>query len=244
MKSSPTPLPALADMTPTQLLLAGLWVTAAAVLLITLGVRIVRHVDLLQWWVPVAFVAGMALADLASSLVHWGADTWGSADLPFIGARLLVPFRVHHVNPDDFIRRTFLDTNGDVAALAVPVLFALVLLPLDGRLAVLAVFGLGLCGVGVMTNQIHQWAHMPVPPAPVRVLQALRILLRPTDHAEHHSGKYDRHYAITTGWWNRPLEAIEFFRRAEKLIARSTGATPRADEKIFSARSGGMMSRG
>ena len=28
-----------------------------------------------------------------------------------------------------------------------------------------ALFGLAFCGIGSMTNQIHQWAHMPVPPA-------------------------------------------------------------------------------
>jgi ubiquitin-conjugating enzyme E2 variant len=232
------PLPALAPMTPMQLFVAGVWVTTAALLLVTLAVRIVRGVDLLQWWVPVSFVAGIALADLASGLVHWGADTWGRADLPFIGPRLLVPFRVHHINPEDFVHRVFLDTNGDVALLAIPVLTGLVLLPLDGRLAPLAVFGLGLCSFGVLTNQIHQWAHMPVAPAPVRVLQRAGILLSPVDHAEHHSGKYDRHYAITTGWWNRPLEKIQFFRRAEQAISRSTGATPRSDESTIIARGG------
>lgn len=236
VESSQAKLPALAPMTPMQLLLAGIWVTTAAVLLVTLAVRIVRGVDLLQWWVPVALIAGIALADLASGLVHWAADTWGRADLPVIGSRLLVPFRVHHINPEDFIHRVFLDTNGDVAALAIPVLIVLVRLPLDGPLAVVAVFGLGLCSFGMMTNQIHQWAHMPVPPAPVRVLQSLGILLSPTDHAEHHSGKYDRHYAITTGWWNRPLEAIQFFRRAETAISRTTGAKPRADEQAINAR--------
>jgi hypothetical protein len=220
-------------MTPLQRIVAAVWVTAAAVLLVTLGVRIVRTVDLLQWWVPLAFVAGVAVADLASGLVHWAADTWGRADLPVIGKRLLVPFRVHHINPDDFIHRPFLDTNGDVAALAVPALIVLLQLPRDGSFAVLAVFGLGFAGFGMMTNQIHQWAHLPVPPAPVRVLQALGILLRPDDHAAHHRGPYDRHYAITTGWWNRPLEAIQFFRRAETVISRVTGARPRADEKTF-----------
>ena len=64
----------------------------------------------------------MAAADFGSGLVHWAADTWGRDDLPVIGRRLLVPFRVHHVNPDDFLRRRFVDTNGDVAFLAVPVL--------------------------------------------------------------------------------------------------------------------------
>jgi hypothetical protein len=41
---------------------------------------------------------------LASGIVHWSADTWGRDDLPVVGQRLLVPFRLHHVDPDDLWR--------------------------------------------------------------------------------------------------------------------------------------------
>lgn len=227
-----SPRPALPDPTPPQLALWAIWLSTAALLLATLAARIVAGVDLRQWWVPAALLGGIAAADLLSGIVHWAADTWGRANLPIVGPRLLVPFRVHHVNPDDILRRGFLDANGDVAALTVPVLLLLLLVPLD-RHAPLALGGLGLCAFGVMTNQIHQWAHMPAPPRPVRLLQTLGILLKPAAHAAHHHGGYDRHYCITTGWCNRPLEAIGFFRLLERALTRITGALPRADEHRF-----------
>ena len=227
-----TSLPCLGDPSRIQRVMWGIAVSGALVLLGALALRLASEVDPLQWWVPVALVIGVALADLSSGLLHWSADTWGRADLPFIGPRVLVPFRVHHVNPDDFLRRTFLDTNGDVAALAIPPLLALLWMPLDAVLGqAFAVAGLGFCAMGAMTNQIHQWAHMHAPPKTVAMLQAAGLLLRPHDHVRHHGHPYDGTYCITTGWCNRPLDAIAFFRRLECVVSRLTGAIPRHDEQ-------------
>src|SRR5688500_16104527 len=156
-------LPVLPEPTRPQLFLAGLSIVVALLLLAAVAIRLSQRIDLMQWWVPAALVAGVVAADFLSGLLHWSADTWGRAELPVIGPRFLVPFRVHHLNPDDFIARRFVDTNGDVAALTVPALGGLLVLPLDtmGQQA-FGIACLGLCALGGMTNQIHQWAHMPV----------------------------------------------------------------------------------
>ena len=87
-----------------------------------------------------------------------------------------------------------------------------------------------------MTNQIHQWAHMPSPPAAARTLQKAGLLLRPGEHAGHNRGPYDTQYCITTGWCNRPLEALRFFQRLENAVTRLSGLVPRADERSLAAR--------
>ena len=225
--------------------MAALSIAAAALLFGALGVRLALRIDLWQWWVPVLLIAGLAAADFGSGLVHWAADTWGRDDLPLIGSRLLVPFRVHHVNPEDFTRRRFIDTNGDVALIAAMALGGLLLLPLEqgwGRAA--GVFGFACCGIGMFTNQIHQWAHVSSPPAAVRALQACGVLLRPVEHAAHHARPYDVRYCITTGWCNRPLEAVGFFRRLETAIAWMTGARPRHDDSRYERRYGARAVQG
>jgi hypothetical protein len=235
--SASTTVPAHYALTRAQFVFSLASLAAAFVAVGMLGFRIFLRLDLWQWWVPLAFVGGMAAADFASGLIHWGADTWGHDDLPVIGHRLLVPFRVHHLNPDDLIQRPFIDANGDPAFLVLPVLLGLFAVPLETVWGgPVAVFGFALCGVGMMTNQIHKWAHMPSPPMPIRALQACGLILGNAQHAIHHEQPYDVHYCITTGWCNRPAEAIGLFRRLERAITFLTGAHPRDDDRRYMRR--------
>jgi ubiquitin-conjugating enzyme E2 variant len=230
-------LPAHYELTRSQFACSAVSIAMAFALLGIATVRIVRGVDLWHWWMPIAFVAGLATADFTSGLVHWAADTWLRDDCPIIGRRLLVPFRIHHINPHDFLRRRFVDTNGEVAVLAIPVLLALGTVPLDRDWgAALAVFGLAFCGIGSLTNQIHQWAHMPSPPRAVRLLQSTGLVLGAAEHTRHHARPYDCRYCITTGWCNGPLDAVDFFRRMETMIMRLTGALPRQDDRRYEQR--------
>ena len=224
-------LPALVTPSGPQLLLSGLWIVVAVVLLLAVTARVSHQLDRLRWWIPVSLLLGVVVADFASGLVHWAADTWGRADMPMIGRRVLLPFRVHHVNPDDILRRSFLDANGDVAAVTVPALIGLLFVPVDNEAGqMVSIAGAGCCAVGMLTNQIHQWAHRPSPPRCVRVLQALGLVLRPGDHVRHHASPFHLHYCITTGWCNPLLEATGFFRRLETAVTALTGIRPREDE--------------
>jgi hypothetical protein len=234
---SPSALPTHYALTRGQVLVSSAALVAAFLLLSWLGWRLAAGHELWRWWTVPALIAGLMAADFASGLVHWAADTWGRDDWPVVGPRLLVPFRVHHINPDDFLRRRFVDANGEVAMIAVPVTLGLLAVPLEPWWGgPIAVFGGAFCGVGTLTNQIHQWAHMPAPPRVVRAMQRCGVLLDRDAHAAHHATPYDRRYCITTGWCNRPLDALGFFRRLELLVTRVTGAEPRHDDRRYDAR--------
>lgn len=175
--------------------------------------------------------AGYVAADLFSGLVHWAFDTWGSPDTPVVGKTFIVPFRIHHSDPKDITLHGFVATNGHNCLSAVPPLAAALLVPAHTLWGAMAItFLVALCFGVFLTNQFHKWAHDASAGPVVRWLQDSRLILSPAHHDLHHAAPYDRHYCITTGWLNRPLLAIGFFRRLERGIAAVTGWSPRVDD--------------
>jgi plasmanylethanolamine desaturase len=213
------------------------FIAAASALLAANVVRAFTSGMLLHWWAPFVVVVAACAADLVSGLVHWTADTWFSESMPVLGRRFLRPFRVHHVNPDDFLLRNFLDCNGDVAMLNTPILVAALVVPVaTDSGAALSLTLMTFAAISLPTNQVHQWAHMPVPPPAIRRLQRLGIILSGDDHARHHEEPFVANYCIATGWCNRWLSAVGFFPACERLITRISGLEPRADERTFQER--------
>jgi ubiquitin-conjugating enzyme E2 variant len=209
-----------------------------ALMLLVAGV--VRALDaglIRHGWAPIVIAAAALGADFASGLVHWTADTWFSETMPVLGRRFLRPFRVHHVDPHDFLRRDVIDCNGDVAMLNVPILAAALLVPVAtqwGAVASLALTAFAV--VSLPTNQVHQWAHMPAPPALVRWMQQRGIILSREAHARHHQEPHVTNYCIATGWCNRWLSAVDFFPACERIVTRLSGLEPRADERAVRRR--------
>lgn len=213
----------------TSLLTAGALLLANIAQAFTAGL-------LLHWWSPLVVATAALGADLVSGLVHWTADTWFSETMPVLGRRFLRPFRVHHVNPDDFLRRDFIDCNGDVAMLNIPFLIAALMLPESAIGGAVSLALMTFSIVSLPTNQVHQWAHMPSPPSAVAWLQRRGVILSIEAHASHHSEPYVANYCIATGWCNRWLTALDFFPRCERLVTRVAGLQPRADEQSFAER--------
>jgi hypothetical protein len=222
------------------------FIATALILLVVHWVRFFAGPAGISWSLPFV-VAGVAAADFVSGMIHWAADTWGSETMPLVGRRILRPFRVHHVNPGDFLRRRFLDTNGDVAAIVILFLAGMFWIPAGSFGESTSALLLGFCTVGLFTNQIHQWAHMPVPPRPVRLMQSCRMILSSARHERHHCPPHVTDYCIATGWCNGLLNRLEFFRRLERLVTWMTGIVPREDEVRFhlaTPRTQGPLQRG
>lgn len=79
--------------------------------------------------------------------------------------------------------------------------------------------------------QIHKWSHMYTGlPKWVQCLQDCHIILPRKHHRKHHVSPHETFFCITTGWLNRPLEIVKFWKILEYLIESATGQKPRADD--------------
>ena len=202
------------------------------VLITVLGNRVYEAVLIGGGWMVLATaIAGFVVSDLVSGLVHWLFDTWGSTSTPILGKTFIVPFRVHHSDPIDITRVNFIKTNGHNCFVSLPVLIGALWIP-HGTVwgAPLITFIVMLCMGVFATNQFHKWAHQQNPHPIVAWLQKMGLILGREHHQGHHTFPYLKHYCITTGWLNRPLDAIKFFRGLEWVITKVTGVPPRKDD--------------
>lgn len=197
-------------------------------------------------WMPLFILAAMALADLVSGLAHWGLDTWGTPSTPIFG-NFIRSFREHHVDQVAMCKHDFIETNADTTLPLLPVLLLQYLLIWkrangsgNGYVANLHAGNIGphvfACTFFLfvaITNEIHKWSHQAKQLPAVRRAMDLGIILSPISHRRHHKDPFDKSYCITTGWLNRPLDAINFWRHLESLITIVTGEIPRANDQAL-----------
>ena len=176
-------------------------------------------------------ILGILSADLLTGLIHWGCDTWGRVDLPFIGQTLIRTFREHHVDPQSITRHDWAEINGE-ACWGGTLVFGILLgtLPLSPDNVYAAWWTTSFIIAAMVTNQFHKWAHMPKPPALAKILQRGHLILTPKDHRHHHTRPFVHSYCITTGWMNPLLNTIGFWRGLERLLHQKSGMLPREDD--------------
>ncbi len=205
--------------------------TAACTWLVT---RIAASAPVSGWWMPLAALVGLLLADFMSGFVHWAFDTWGDIDTPVFGRLAIRTFRHHHVDKTAITRHDFVETNGHNFGLGFPFMIgtSLYLRPESATLfdVFVAESLLMMVVFSAVTSQIHKWAHTAEPPRFVKLLQRARLVLSPEHHELHHGAPYNRNYCITVGWLNGPLRTVRFFETLEWIISAVTGAVPREDD--------------
>ncbi len=185
------------------------------------------RIPLSLWLLPVAVCAWLA-TDLLSGLVHWAFDTWGSTRTRFFGPWFIRSFREHHLDPRAMAGHDFVETNGSSAIAAMPLaLLGIGLAP--GQLQAFVVF---LALGALFANQCHRWAHLRAAerPAFARLAQRLRLSLSPEVHRLHHARPHDSYYCTASGWMNRGLEGVGFFRWMERGVWLVGRVVPRRDE--------------
>ena len=154
-------------------------------------------------YIPLAALCGWLLADLFSGLVHWALDSFGSVRTPVVGPAFIRPFREHHAEPEAMTRHDFIEINGASCLGCLPLLFlSLFLIDFFHSVVVFTCVGI------LFTNQCHKWAHMDAPPMLVKMMQNLRLILRPDEHRLHHTPPYNSHFCTASGWLNRPLNTL------------------------------------
>ncbi|MFO0751591.1 MAG: fatty acid desaturase CarF family protein [Myxococcota bacterium] len=212
------------------------WNIGGLVAFAALGVAVGVHVfarPLEVWPVVLGVLAGWVATDLVTGFVHWAGDTWGRPDMPIIGRSVIRTFREHHIDAKAITHHGLVQTLGEQAIGAVPVMALLWLCDPDPDNG----FGAGaLVGLYVLvvastaSNLFHKWAHMKRPPRLARALQKMGLIMSLEHHARHHRAPHLEGYCIAIGWLNPLLDGIGFWRGLEWLVWKLTGAVPREDD--------------
>ena len=185
---------------------------------VALILRVVVEVsDRFSWQVAglivVLVLAAYAVADLASGVVHFLLDNFGSPDSPVIGQKFVKPFRDHHVDPMAMTQGDFIAVNADNVFVCLPVIIPAFFFLDTGAHPYAGAFIVGLVAGVIMTNQLHKWAHMPTVPRLVAVAQRNGVVLSKEHHSVHHSGAYDSNYCITWGHLDLLLNRLVSLRK-------------------------------
>lgn len=169
--------------------------------------------------IALELIAVLLVVDFVSGVAHWAEDCYGTQSTPVIGRWVVAPNLLHHRDATAFVRKSWLASSWDLAAVGLAIVVA------AGLVGVLtwhvALFAL----LGANANQIHKWNHMPRSRVPlaIRALQRVRLLQSARHHAQHHRGGKDTHYCVMTELLNPLLDRLGWWRMLERLLAPVLG---------------------
>jgi ubiquitin-conjugating enzyme E2 variant len=174
------------------------------------------------------FCATVLLADFVSGVLHWLEDAYGSEKTPVIGKWMIEKNILHHYKPRQFTQYNWLQSNWDLACVAlVLVIAAWASGHLTWQVWLFAI-------LSANANEIHKWAHR-TPRENGRVitfLQRYRLIQTVRHHAKHHTNPKDSNYCTLTDFLNPVLDGANIWERAEGLVYRVSGVRRRVDTSV------------
>lgn len=158
-------------------------------------------------------LTGWLIADFLAGVVHWWEDRVAYERDSLIGRHVVAPNRLHHRQPTAFLAADFVTRNWTTwLAAGVASLLWLALL---GPSVVWAFATLG----GMMSNEVHRWAHQPRGSTPlVRALQEMGLIQSVSHHAGHHRPGSEVRYCPLTNWLNPLLDELGLWARLEQFL--------------------------
>lgn len=160
----------------------------------------------------IEILACIIIADFITGLVHWAEDSYATPVYEPFDDLVVHPNILHHADPMHFTMGDVWHRNYHTFGLAAVVC------------AILYPFGLLTWQVGLtaflasMGNEIHAWSHKRPKNTLIRLLQDMKLLISPEQHAKHHRKPYDKCYCTITNWVNPILDGLHFWRALEWII--------------------------
>ncbi len=158
-------------------------------------------------------IACILIADFLTGVVHWFEDTYGLPSWPWLGASVIEPNIRHHEHPVEFTMRSVIYRNYQVFLSA---LGAIAIAWLTGWLGWQIALTIALASLG---NEVHAWSHKRPRWWIVRLLQDMKLLISPEQHAKHHRRPYDTNFCTLTNVLNPLLDGLRVWRGLEALLS-------------------------
>lgn len=153
------------------------------------------------------------LADFITGLIHFLEDSYAVPFYKPFDDLVTHPNILHHSDPMHFTMGHVWHRNYPTFLLgAMALVIAYPLGFLTWQLALVVI-------VASLGNEIHAWSHKRPNNTLIRLLQEMKILISPEQHAKHHRKPYDKCYCTVTNWVNPILDGIRFWRFLEWCLA-------------------------
>src|SRR5258705_2819630 len=182
-------------------------------------------------YIVVGVLDGYLTADFASSLVHWGMDTWFSEA---VFGRAIAIAREHHTHPQHILAYGFLEqaTLGSAPS-AVFIGFA-ALITAGCAISQLSFFFMIIWLITstclFFGTSFHNLGHRRPRSALIRVAQRMHLVISPEHHWVHHREGQIIRYCVINGWANFLCDRLHVWRGLEWVVRTMTGAIPRRDD--------------